>query len=358
MRIEQLKELASERNSPCVTISMNTHRTHPDNAQDIIGLRNLLKEAHERVVSEFGKRPVSTLLGNIESLGNEIDVNYSLESLHIFLSNTTKEIVKSPWSIPRNAVLISESFAIKPLIKMLNRIEDYLILLLSQSGVRLFHAINDTIVAEIKNDDFPFPENTHYLTNRDKLSDAKQVDNMVREFLNEIDKAVVKVHNKTDMKCVVICTEDNHSRLMQVADKPSVYCGYASINYNDTANHTIVADAWSVVSALQRQRIAQAITEMHEAVGQNRVITDLAEMFRAVKEGRGDLLISHDGYHQAVRMTGEFTFDVVDDVTQPDVIDDLTSEMAWDVIAKKGRAIFTSQEEITSLGDIALKVRY
>ncbi len=88
------------------------------------------------------------------------------------------------------------------------------------------------------------------------------------------------------------------------------------------------------------------------------MITDLAEIFRAVKEGRGDLLITRNDFQQAVKMTGEYSFDLVSDVTQPDVIDDLTSEIAWEVISKKGRAVFTSQEEFNTLGDIALKVRY
>jgi hypothetical protein len=36
MKREQLEKLASEKGNPCVTISMNTHRTHPDNAEDNI----------------------------------------------------------------------------------------------------------------------------------------------------------------------------------------------------------------------------------------------------------------------------------------------------------------------------------
>lgn len=358
MKKGRLEILASEKNSPCVTISMNTHRTSPDNLQDAILLKNLLKEAHERVTNEFGKRPVSVLLKKIDNMEKEIDVKRNLDSLHIFLSNSTKEIVKSSGSILQNTVHVAESFAVRSLIKDFNRIEEYLILILSQSGVRLLQAINDTIAGEIENDDFPFEKNPHILTDHDKLSDGKKVDNMVREYFNKIDKAVVKVYNKTDMKSVVICTENNWSRLMQIADKPSIYCGYSSINYNDTANHTIVADAWRIVKALQKQSRADAIKEMLEAVGQDKVITGLSDIFRAAKEGRGDLLIAHDDFHQAVKMTGEFSFDLVNDVTLPGVIDDITNDIAWEVISKKGRAIFTNQEEIKSLGYIALKVRY
>lgn len=354
----QLERIASEINNPCVSISLNTHRTHPDNIPDVIELKKLLKEAEERVIAEFGKRPVKELLEKIDTLADEIDSNYNLDSLHIFISNTTKEIIKSPWPIQENAVHISDRFSIKPLIKLLNRIESYLILLLSQSGVKLLHAINDGIVEEIKNADFPFSKNLHYLTHHDKLSDGKQVDKMVREFLNTVDKAVVKVNNDTDMNCVVICTEDNYSRLMQVADKPSIYYGHVHINYNDVANKTIAAEAWKIVNSLQKQSRKDAIIEMQEAVGQGNIITDLSDIYRAAKEGRGDLLITHNDFQQSVKMTGELTFDLVDDATQTDVIDDISSEIAWEVISKKGRAIFTSQEEIKSFGDIALKVRY
>lgn len=358
MKKEKLEKLASEKSSPCVTISMNTHRTYPDNQQDVIVLKNLLTEAHERVMNEFGKRPVSDLLEKIDHLDSEIDVNYNLDSLHIFLSNSTKEIITSSWPILENAVHVSENFAVKPLIKDFNRTDEYLIIILSQSGVRLLHAINDGITGEIKNDDFPFTKNPHIITDHDKLSDGKHVDNIVREFFNTIDKAVVKVHNKTDMKCVVICTENNWSRLKQVADKPSIYLGYASINYNNTENHTIAGDAWQIVKTVQKQGRAEMIKEMQEAVGQGKVINDLSEIFRAAKEGRGDLLITQDDFHQAVRMTGEFSFDLVNDVTLPGVIDDIASDIAWDVISKKGRAIYTEQEEIKSLGGIVLKARY
>jgi hypothetical protein len=33
---QKLDALATEKNTPCVSISLNTHRTHPDNAQDEI----------------------------------------------------------------------------------------------------------------------------------------------------------------------------------------------------------------------------------------------------------------------------------------------------------------------------------
>ena len=355
MQINKLENLASERSFPCVTISMNTHRTFQNRPNE---LEKLIKEAHEHVVDEFCQYEVNNLLEKIDNVAKDIDPSYNLESLHIFLSDSTTEIIKSSWPITKNTVSVAENFVIKPLIKDLNRLEEYLILILSQSEVRLLQAINDSITGEIHSEDFPFSKNPYLLADKDKAKDGKQADNMIREFFNQIDKALVKIQNKTDMKIVVVCTEKNWSLLIQVADKPSIYYGNTAISYSDSADHSLASDAWQIVIDLQKEKRTKAIKEMQDAAGHGKMLTDLHEIFHAVKAGRGDLLITHDDYHQSVKMNGQDSFKLVDDVTQPGVIDDITSDIAWEVISKKGRAIFTSQDEFKSMGNIALKVRY
>jgi hypothetical protein len=355
---QQLENLATEKNTPCVTISLNTHRTHPDNAQDVIELKNLLKETEERVVNEFGKRSVSSLLERLSEVENEIDVNYNLGSLHIYLSNNTKEIIKSTWPTNENGVYISNTFNVRSLIKSYNRSEEYLILLLSQSGVKLYKAINGEILNEIKNEDFPFSENTHYNTHSDKGSDSKHLDDLVREFINKVDKAVVKINNETRLNCFVICTEDNFSRLIQIADKSKIYSGHANIDYNKTDTNYIAKQGWEKVKILQHNLRTEAINEIKEAVGQGNVLTDLQEIHQAAIDGRGDLLMMDEDYTQPVFMTGERTFELVTDKTKPDIIDDITSNVAWEIFAKKGRVFFTKQEEIKDIGKIVLKTRY
>jgi hypothetical protein len=181
---------------------------------------------------------------------------------------------------------------------------------------------------------------------------------MVREYLNKVDKALVKVCHETGQRCIVICTEDNYSRLMQVADNPEVYMGYSPINYNDTATHTIAKQAWAIVEERQKEIRAKAITEMQESVGMKGITTDLVEIYKAAKEGRGDLLIAHADFSQPAMVIDDYSIKLIDDPAAEGATDDIVSDIAWQVMSMKGRVVFTRQEEMNSLGQIALKLRY
>jgi hypothetical protein len=355
---DKITDLANEKNHPCITISLNTHRTHPDSEKDAIVLKNLLAEASNRLSSEFDKKEIEPLIAQLGQIESEINVNYNLDSLHIFLSKDTKEIIKSPWSTQDDTVHITDSFAIKPLIKAYNRSEEYMIALISQSGVRLFEAVNDAVTSEITNEDFPTSEKPPISADPEVRNDPKKVDDTLREYLNKMDKALVKIYNETGLKTVCVCTETNYVRLMEVADRPDAYQGHTAIDYNNTEPHQLASQAWEIVRKHQKDGIQGSIDEMKEAVGQGMVVTDLQEIFRAAKEGRGDLLIAHESYSQAVLIRDDYSIELAEDGTEPELVDDITSSIAWEVISKGGRAIFTKNDEIKDLGEIALKTRY
>lgn len=353
-----LQKLAGERNKPCVSISLNTYRTFPDNQKDLVRIKQLAKEAETRILKEYDKREVSALLEKLDNLEHEIDVNYNLDSLHIFASNDTLEIIKSQWPIVENDVEISDQFSLRHLIYKMNRSEEYNIMVLSQAGVHLYEATNDHVQDEIRNESFPFSENRHYVTSGDKSSDPKQVDNQLREHFNNVDKALVKLYRETGLKTVVVCDINNYSKLIQVADLPNIYHGYVPMNHSKLAQHELGEQAWELILQKQKQRKNAAISEMKVAVAQGLVLTDLQEIYRAALDGRGDLLIAKNDFKQAVEMIDDRSFKFIDDSNKEGAIDDITGQIAWEVISKKGQVIFTDNEELEDLGDMVLKVRY
>ncbi len=181
-----LKELKDIKSENCVTIILNTHRTSPDNKQDSLTLKNLIKEAEKRLIADEGKRDAQTLVQRLLDLEAKIDHSHNLESLILFVNETVSEYTRLPISV-ESRVVIDQTFATRDLVRALHQETNYYILVVSQQKTRLIEAFNDKVVSEIGN---PFPiENTQfYSTNKAELSNASRQTNLIAEFFNRIDK--------------------------------------------------------------------------------------------------------------------------------------------------------------------------
>ena len=355
---EKIIKLGEDTCEPSLTISFNTHRTRPDIEQDRLVLKNLLSEAQVQTIGKFGENKCESLLQKISQVLDGINFDQSLESMHIFVSEDTQEIVKTTWPVNQNSIYISNKFALRALIDADSQDIEYLVLVLSQGGAVLYEAKNDSIITEITNEGFPFPETSYTTENNEQASDSEKKDNLVREYFNNVDKALVKICKKSDLKCVVIATEDNYSRLMQVADVPKMYLGYAPIDYNKCQAHEIVKQSWKIIQKFKSEKKDALLTEIELAIPSGNVYTDLNEIYQAAIEGRGDILMVNQEYVQPVKMTSERTFELAEDTKAVDTNGDIVNAISFAVIKNKGKVYFTSAQELVKYGDIVLKTRY
>ncbi len=358
IQAELIKKLVAEQGSICVSIILNTHKSFPDNKQDSINLKNLCKEAINSLVSTYDKREVNKIIEKIEQIQGEVDHNHNEESLHIFISDSVLEVVRSPFPVVRNQVYVEKEFWIKPLLNTLFHNKGYSILLLSKGGAHVYEAFNDHIIGELRGSGFPYKDSGFYHTDPVKQNDPKAVDDMVKEYLNRVDKSVNQLLKERELRCLVISTEDNYSKLLHVADNPEIYMGHSPIDYNHVAEHQLAKQAWEYVKNIQKQERAGAIREVKKAVSLGKVLTDPGEIYRAATEGRGELLIIHERFSQPGKILANNTLELLNNKQEKGVLGDISSHIAAEVLTKKGRVLVTAQEELNELGNIALKLRY
>ncbi|MDO5655001.1 MAG: hypothetical protein Q4G27_02545 [Flavobacteriaceae bacterium] len=358
--IEQIEKLKSSRQNPSVTLMLNTHRTRPDNEKDVIVLKNLISDAQKRLLDKYNKREISELLEKLDQLPEKIDHNHQLDSLHIFISENEEEMFQFPFSVHDNRVMISDHFKLNSLMRMMQYTHQYQVMILSQSGVNLFLMLNDSIEKEIMEEGFPFAENPYYVTSNTAKSDTKNVDNQIRNYFNEVDMALEKIYNRNGIKTLVITTESNYSKLLQVANRKEAYYGFSPINYNEVSPHQIAEQAWAEMQKIQEENGKIALENLNEAISQQKLLTDLQEIYRAAIDGRGDTLVLTKGFQQPVRFKDERNFELLEEDEKEGIenIDDITSLIAWEVLSKKGQVFFTNKKLSDNWGDIALKVRY
>lgn len=355
IKLKELKDIISEN---CVTIILNTHRTSPDNKKDPLTLKNLIKEAEERLFADENKRDAKQLVERLKDLESQIDHNHNLESLILFVNEDVTEYTRLPIAV-ENRVVIDHTFATRDLVRALHFETNYYVLVLSQQKVRLIEAFNDKVVAEIGN---PFPiENTQfYSTNKAELSNASRQTNLVAEFFNRVDKEVNKVRKENPLP-VLICTEEsNYHEYLKIADqKQSIFDTNLNKNRVDEKAHAIVTEAWAIVKEYTVEKNNARKGELQTAVSQNKFLSDTNEIWQAIKQGRVQTIFIEEGNFQPATWENDQIQYVSDNLRdRKEVVDDIYDELVEANMNYGGDVVFLPKGELSDFNGFGAITRY
>jgi hypothetical protein len=355
IKLKELKDIISE---SCVTIILNTHRTSPDNKKDSLTLKNLIKEAEERLFADEKKRDAKQLVERLKDLESKIDHNHNLESLILFVNEDVAEYTRLPIAV-EDRVIIDNTFATRDLVRAMHFETNYYVLVLSQQKVRLIEAFNDKVVYEIGN---PFPmENTQfYSTNKAELSNASRQTNLIAEFFNRVDKEVNQIRKENPLP-VLICTEEsNYHEYLKIADqKQSIFDTYLNKNRVDEKAHAIVTEAWKIVQDYTIEKNNARKAELLIALSQNKFLSDTNEIWQAIKQGRVQtLFIEQNNFQPAVWEDDQIQY-VSDDLrNRKEVVDDIYDELIETNMNYGGDVVFLPKGELSKFNGFGAITRY
>jgi hypothetical protein len=142
----ELKTLMNKQKAPCISLFMPTYRTGAEIQQNQIRLRNLLREAEEKLL-DGGLRtaeakallePVSGLLGNVIFWRQQSD------GLAVFLSADVFSYYCLPIDFDE-LIVVADRFHVRPLLPVLESDGRFYILTLSQNEIRLYESTKQSI---------------------------------------------------------------------------------------------------------------------------------------------------------------------------------------------------------------------
>lgn len=355
IKLKKLKDIISEN---CVSIILNTHRTHPDNQKDPLTLKNLIKEAENRLLADESKRDAQKIIQRILDLESKVDHNHNLESLILFVNEDIAEYIRLPIPV-EDRVVIDNTFATRDLVRNLHLETNYYVLVLSRQNTRLIEAVNDKVVKEIE-DSFPIKNTQFYSTSGDKSSISSLQTNLAAEFFNRIDKELNKVRKENPLP-VLICTEEsNYPEYLKIADqKHSIFEVFLKKNAIEEKAHAIVTDAWKIVKEHLIQKNNDRIAELKKAVSTGKFLSDTNDIYRAILEGRIQTLFIEQGLFQPARLENNVVVKVSEsDRTQKDVIDDIYDEMIEMNMNFGGDVVFLPKGELNDFNGFGAVTRY
>ena len=349
------------RGYPSLTITLPTHRTSPDNKQDPIRVKNLVLQASNRLLEEFGKREIEPLLARLEKLANDIDYPQTLDGLALFVNHDFARAFYLPFTLAER-VIVDESFFTRDLVFALNRTPRYWVLALSEKPTRLFEATRESFT-EITADGFPVNHGgaggSTALPKSPNINVSAYRDESHRQFFRHVDDLLKPFMADDALPLAVVGVDRYLAFFDEVSAHKSHIVAKLTGSHDKTAAHDLGQLVWPLVEEGLAARREVHLQTLEKALGERKFASTIGEAWRMAHEGRGRLLLVEEDFHYPARLdeTG-LILTPADDPTAPDVLDDAVDDLIEMVLAKQGEVVFVENGRLADHQRVSLVLRY
>ncbi len=364
---------------PCLSLYQKTHRHHPENQQDPIRFRNLVKKLEESLGRKYPKREVASLLKPFYGLaGNHHFWNHTLDGLAVLGASGMFKIYRLQENVKDFAV-VSDRFYTKPLVRVFQAYERYQVLGLTRSEVRLYEGTKDSLDEAVLADGIPHtmiealgeqitsphqtvasygkgakgpPMHHGHGARKDEIGiDAER-------FFRMVDKGVLEHHSQTSrLPLLLAALPENQGLFRQISQNPYLMRNGIDANPDALENGKRHAKAWEVFEPQSRERLKAMVEEYGDAHARGLGSDDLEEVAGAAAAGRiAVLFIDNDFQYPGLLdgVTGDF---IPDDLENPET-GDLLDDIGELVLQKGGNVHVLPSGQMPSTAGIAAVFRF
>lgn len=360
--------------TPCLSLYQSTHRQHPDNVQDPIRFRNLLKEMEASLRQKYPQREVAPLLAPFEALAANADFwNHTADGLAVLGAPGLFRVYRLQRPVADLAV-VADSFHTKPLVRITQSADRFQVLGLSRNSFKLFEGNRDGLLevrvlhnaeqtaGDMLNKEADSREGAHrsYGPTGDAAwhgTDVKQAagDRDIEQFFRAVDQAVMQHSGKTGgMGLILAALPEHHNLFRSVSKNPLLLKEAIDVNPDALAVDALRERAWELVQPYYLERLSGLLDAYGAGAAKAQASDLLDDIAQAAAEGRvATLLLEADRLvpGQIDAATGKVSTGQLGDPQVDDLLDDL-GEL---VLRKGGEVVMVPAERMpTNTGAAAV----
>lgn len=353
---QELRQLQSLNKIPALSILLPTHRMAPENRQDPIQVKNLVDEATRRLSEEFSDRDLQPLMEQLETLVSKIDYNYTLDGLALYISDDFAQLYYLPFTVPAR-VVIDQTFATRDLVYGMHRSMSYWVLLLSQASTRLLAGTAETL-EEVQDQNFPMQMTGPAATGPIPFdADSSYIDDRYRRFFQKVDSAF-STYTEDKMPLLLGGVVRQISFFQEVSQHAGSVVGTISGNFDRSSVSELAPQFWELMQPVREALRAEALQELDQAMGAQKVVSTIEEVWRLAQDGRGRLLLVEKNYHVPAILSAGGGIERVSHPGGTEIMDDAVDEIIEAVLAKGGEVAIVDDGSLSEHQQIALILRY
>lgn len=373
-------ELPNSAEAPCLSLYQPTHRRHPENQQDPIRFKNLVKTLEQSLGQKYPTREVRSLLKPFNDLASDRDFwNHTQDGLAVLCSPDQFRIYKLQRPVPELAV-VADSFHIKPLLRIVQSADRYQILGLSGAAIKLFEGNRDALdevdldpgvprtMADALGDQLTEPHQTvrslggvggssvtmHH--GQGGKSDELAVD--LERFFRAVDDSILARYSRpSHLPLLLAALPEYHALFRKISRNPFLMSDGIKIDPDFVSIDELRKLAWTVIAPGYQDRLTRMVEQFEQSRPWGLVGDHLGQIaFDAVSGRVMTLLVEADrqipGHLDSLNGRIEFA-----DIQHPQV-DDLIDDLAELVLNKGGEVVVVPAERMPTATGAAAIYRY
>jgi len=378
--IESLAELTATHQPPCLSLYQPTHRHSPDNQQDLIRYRNLLKKMESSLRLKYSEPEIRHFMAPFEALGLDREFwNQTLDGVAVLSGAGVFRVFRLRRPVPELAI-VADSFHVKPLRRFLHFVGRYQILALSLSKIQLFEGdlgtleeiepaqgvprtITDALGAELTE---PHQTVASYggvgggigPTRHGHGGKKDEADKDAQRFFRAVDRAVLEHHSRpSGLPLLLAALPEHHHLFRSISHNSFLMEDALELNPFVLTTSELRERAWAILEPQYQTWLATLRDKYREAQSRGLGSDELGEVLKGAAAGRVSTLMIASDREIAGRIVGDTGTYELADMNEANA-DDLLDDLAELVDKMGGEVLVMPAEQLPSKTGLAATFRY
>ncbi len=380
-----LRELLQPGEPPSMSLYQPTHRANPDNLQDPVRYKNLVREAERSLREKYSGRETRALLEPLQALADDYQFwTHQRDGLAVLARAGTFDVFQLQRPV-KELLVVADSFHLKPLLRITQSANRYQVLCLDRKKASLFEGNRD-VLDEVDVGDMPV---TIAAALGEQLTEphqpvgvygkragaghlaqggpgsfpgaggkADEVEKDMERFFRVIDREVLdRFSRPSGLPLILAALPDYHAEFRRVSRNPFLQPAGVEVSPDSLELDQLRAAVWKVVEPVYLARLAGLIEDFRTAAARGLATPDLEAAAQAAAGSRIGVLLIEANRIVPGRFdltTGQVHRDRLDDPEVDDVIDDLAEA----VLRQGGEVVVVPAERMPSDTGLAATFRY
>ncbi|MBK5254277.1 MAG: hypothetical protein JJE03_07480 [Peptostreptococcaceae bacterium] len=371
-------DMISDEEGPHISLYQPTHSHYPENKQDSIVFKNLLREIENSLKQKNEPSFIDSIMEPFYKLEKDSNFwNNTFDGIAI-LANQNKCIIYKLTGTIKEFAVVNKRFHIKPLIKAFQSVGNYQLLLLSKNDFSIYQG-NRYGFSEIEIDS-DIPRTLEAVLGKQLtdpsvtqgsfagvgrpgafygLGDNKvEGDKDTEKYFRYVDQYVYDNHSKTSkLPLILVSLKEYHTQFKTLSNNiyfidESIDCSYDLVDTEQLQSKVL-----EVIKSLNLGKTEKMIEAYKKAEAELMGSSDLAQVAKAAYESRVETILIEENRIISGKVDSTTGKIKVGDIDNPD-FGDILDGLAELVLKKGGNAVIISKDKMPSPTGIAAIYRY